>query len=99
MTFKTYSKRTKKWKIEIPICDLIELLNELNMQLTPYLIPNHANTQNVEEYRKEATLIDLRKQIIRAVTTQKNYLILFRYEAITLEEFECNAKYYLNQIT
>lgn len=99
MTSKTYSKRTKKWKIEIPTMVLVELLNEVNVHLTSPLIPNHANERNIEEYYKEATLIQLQKQLIRAVTTQKNYLILFRYEAITLSEFESRAKYYLNQIT
>ena len=43
MTLKTYSKRTKKWKIEIPILVLMELLNELNLHLTPSIIQSHAN--------------------------------------------------------
>lgn len=94
MTLKTYSKRTKKWKIEIPILVLMELLNELNLHLTPSIIQSHANERNIADYHKEATLIQLRKQVIKAITTQKNYLILYKYEAITLAEFESDAKYY-----
>ena len=96
---KKYNSVTKKWKIEIPILGIMELLNELNLEITPSLNPNLANAKNLSEYHKEATLIELRKKVIKAITTQKNYLILFRYEAITLSEFECDAKYYLTQIT